>query len=380
MKTHYFSIQRFAAVLISLFLVGYLFIMGKPILAPLLFAAFLAFLLKPVVQRLEKWIGSSMWAIIITLFSFLTLLTAIILIFGMQLGEIIGNCGNIQSDLEVGFTKAFRGIGQLIGVPSSQIEDYFSNNISNWATLPTDLITGSIGSSVAVVGSFFLCILFTFFLLLYRRPFYNFMLYQFSEDDRKKGGIILRRIEKISKEYLNGLLLVIVILAVLNTLGLFIIGIKLALFWGLLGAFLAIIPYVGTFLGGLLPFIYAVSTYGLSWQPLAVIIFYVVVQSLEGNIITPKVIGKSVRINPFISVIALLIGGAIWGIAGIVLALPLIAIVRIIFSNIEFLQPVSELLRDDLYKREDVFEDQYDTDAHRLTSFFRAFRSEKRPQ
>lgn len=366
-----FSILRFAAFLLSIILTGYLIIIGKPILAPLIFSAFLAFLLKPYSAWLENRLGNRMWGVILSITSMLSMIFGLVLLFGMQLGKIVGNFDDISKKLNEGLQQGFRLIGNLLGMRGSQVEDWLTDNLSSWADIPTQILTSGLGSSAYVLGSILLCLIFVFFLLLYRTSFYQFLLYQFDEDARKKGGLMMRKVVKITKEYLNGLLLVILILASLNTLGLYIIGIELALFWGILGACLAIIPYIGTALGGLLPAMYALANYGFTWHPLAVIIFYIFVQSIEGNIITPKVVGKSVRLNPFVAILALLIGGALWGIAGMIIALPIMAVIKIFMTNVELLQPISELFRDDLYQREDVFREKYDDDRYRILNYFR---------
>ncbi|WP_367390464.1 AI-2E family transporter [Lewinella sp. LCG006] len=366
-----FSILRFAAFLLSIILFGYLLIIGKSIIVPLIFASFLAFLLKPLAMWFEKHLGNRMWSAILSIFSMISVVFVVILAFGMQLGQIIGDFDSISKKLNQGLQQGFRLVGNLMGMRGDQVENWLTENLSSWADVPTQILTSGLGSSAYVLGSVLLCLLFVFFLLLYRTSFYQFLLYQFDEEDRKKGGLMMRKVVKITKEYLNGLLLVIVILASLNSLGLYLIGIKLALFWGVLGAFLAIIPFIGTTLGGLLPAIYALANYGLSWQPLAVVIFYIIVQSIEGNIITPKIVGKSVRLNPFVAILALLIGGALWGIAGMILALPMMAVIKIFMANVELLEPVSELFRDDLYQREHIFQEKYDEDRYRILNYFR---------
>jgi predicted PurR-regulated permease PerM len=370
MQQSSFSILRFAAFLLSILLIGYFLIIAKPILVPLTFAAFLAFLLRPFSQRVEKLVRNKMWGIIITLFSSVMVTLGIIMLLGMQLGSILGNFDNIRQRMAIGLQQALRMVGRQLGMTGNQVENWLGNNLSSWADVPTQILTSGLGSSALVIGSLFLCLIFVFFLLLYRASFFNFLLYQFNSDDRNRGGLALRKVAKITKEYLNGLLLVIFILATLNSLGLWIIGIKLALFWGILGACLAVIPYIGTALGGLLPFVYALATYGFTWQPLAVVIFYVTVQAIEGNIITPKVVGKSVRLNPFVAIIALLIGGALWGVAGMILALPLMAVLKIAMASIDLLVPVAELFRDDLYKRENIFAERYDHEKHRIMNYF----------
>ncbi len=366
-----FSILRFAAFLLSIILFGYLMIIGKPIIVPLIFACFLAFLLKPLSTWFEKYLGNRMWAVILSILSMLSVVFVVVFLFGMRLGKIIGDFDNISKKLNQGLQYSFRVIGNLMGMRGDQVEDWLTNNLSSWADVPTQILTSGLGSSAFVLGSILLCLIFVFFLLLYRTSFYQFLLYQFDEDARKKGGLMMLKVVKITKEYLNGLLLVILILATLNTIGLYLIGIDLALFWGVLGACLAIIPFIGTTLGGLLPAMFALANYGFSWQPLAVVIFYIIVQSIEGNIITPKIVGKSVRLNPFVAILSLLIGGALWGIAGMILALPLMAVIKIFMSNVELLQPVSELFRDDLYQRENVFREKYDEDRYRILNYFR---------
>jgi len=346
-------------------------IIGKPIIVPLIFASFLAFLLKPLSAWFEKRLSSRMWAAILSILSMFSVIFGILLLFGMQLGRIIGDFDHIIMKLNQGLQYVFRLVGNLMGMRGEQVENWLTDNLSSWAEIPTQILTSGLGSSAYMLGSVLLCLIFVFFLLLYRASFYQFLLYQFEEEDRKKGGLMMLKVAKITKEYLHGLLIVIIILASLNSLGLYLIGVKLALFWGVLGAFLAIIPYIGTTLGGLLPAIFALANYGFSWQPLAVVIFYIVVQSIEGNIITPKVVGKSVRLNPFVAILSLLISGALWGIAGMILALPLMAVVKIFMANVELLQPVSELFRDDLYQREDVFREKYDEDRYRILHYFR---------
>ena len=157
----------------------------------------------------------------------------------------------------------------------------------------------------------------------------------------------------------------------MNSLALYLIGIKYAWFWGLLAAFLAIIPYVGTFIGGLLPFVYAIASTGTWWQPAAVAALFLVIQFIEGNFITPKVVGESVKINPFFAIISLIVGGMLWGIAGIVLALPGMAILRIILKQIPIFMPISALLSSELYKDADLFEEKFDSEKYRIASFFK---------
>jgi predicted PurR-regulated permease PerM len=150
------------------------------------------------------------------------------------------------------------------------------------------------------------------------------------------------------QKYLVGVGMVMLLLAIVNSIGLMIIGIEYAAFWGVLAGLLAIIPYIGSIIGGALPFLFALATTGTTWQPLAVIAFYVIIQQIEGNIITPKVVGNQVNINPLISIIGLLVFGLYWGIGGIILALPIISIFKLIFEHFEVTEPIAKLMGTEL--------------------------------
>lgn len=166
---------------------------------------------------------------------------------------------------------------------------------------------------------------------------------------------VFNKIKKTVQSYVGGMGVVVIILTVLNTVGLYFIGIDYPLFWGALAGVLAIIPFIGTLIGGLLPLLYSISTSDYTWQPIAVATYYFAVQQLEGNFITPKVIGDKVNINPLFAIFALLFFGSFWGIAGVVLALPLISIIRIVFSYVEATKPLAILMSSNISKKSHKF-------------------------
>src|SRR5690606_27996813 len=141
-----------------------------------------------------------------------------------------------------------------------------------------------------------------------------------------------------------GLFTVIVIIAVLNTVGLFALGIKHAIFFGALSAILTIISYAGVFLGSLLPAIFALVTKDSLWYPVGVIGIFAVVQFLEGNFITPNIVGNQVSVNPFAAIVGLLIGGMMLGATGMIFAIPLLAIIKVICDGVESAKPIGYLI------------------------------------
>jgi predicted PurR-regulated permease PerM len=115
---------------------------------------------------------------------------------------------------------------------------------------------------------------------------------------------------------------------------------------------------------------YSIATATVWWQPLAVVALYFSVQQIEGNLITPYVVGSNVKINPLIAIISLLIGGVIWGVAGIVLAIPMAAIFKLIFDHVDSLKPVGALMSNDLHKKDDQFLQDWDDDKYRISGLF----------
>ena len=133
-------------------------------------------------------------------------------------------------------------------------------------------------------------------------------------------------------------------MATLNTVGLLLLGIKHAFFFGGLAALLTIIPYVGILIGSTLPILFALATTDSLWYPLGVLMVFVFVQFLEGNFITPNIIGNQVSINPFAAILGLFIGGMLLGVIGVIFALPILAILKVICDEIDSLKPIGYVL------------------------------------
>ena len=153
-------------------------------------------------------------------------------------------------------------------------------------------------------------------------------------------------IERVIQGYISGLTLVIIIIATLNTIGLLALGIDHAIFFGILSGMLTIIPYIGIFLGAVFPVLMALITKDSIWYTFGVIIVFAVVQFLEGNFITPRITGSKVSINALAAIVALLIGGKILGIAGMILAVPGIGVLKIALAHTNHLKDFVILLED----------------------------------
>jgi len=348
------DIQKIAYSLIVVICLGWLLHIGSSLIVPFVFAIMLAVLLFPIEKRISKYIK---WKSISILISFLTLVIPLLIIttlFSFQLISIIDSLPSINESMQQGFDRLLNKTNQALPFLNLDAESLLGGSQTDLEQ-PLKFIGQGLVSTSGFIAAFGMTILYTFFLLYYRRSFKNFIVFQFEKSARPDIRETLSEIKETIQAYIRGLGIVIVLLSVFNSIGLTIIGIDYAIFWGVLAGLLAIIPFIGTLMGGMLPFIYALSSADATWQPVAVVIYYVIIQQIEGNFITPKVVGGKVDINPLFAILSLVFFGSYWGLGGIVLALPIISVIKIILSNFESTLPYATLMSSDISNKKGIF-------------------------
>lgn len=189
--------------------------------------------------------------------------------------------------------------------------------------------------------------------LYYRRRFKKSIILAFPPEDREKTKQILHESGKVAQQYLGGMFIVTTILAVLNSTGLLLIGVDHAILFGVVAGYLNFIPFIGSLLGSTLPIAMTLLTQNSITPALAIAGFFMLSQFLEETVLTPKFVGNQVSVNPLVIIFAIMIGNAVWGIAGIVIFIPLVAIVKIIFDHIEPLKPIGYALGQDQDEEDD---------------------------
>ncbi len=357
------------SLILLLILIG-LLIYGKSILSPLVFAFFFTLMLAPICRWLENRKVGSVLSIILCFLMVLIPIGLIASFFSVQLYEIIQTLPSIRKDLESGLTEVLGWVRQRFGITAAESQDWLRQNVSKGVDNMLNFIGSGLSSSGLLLTNGLLVFVYTALFLYYRSAFRQFFIMQFQKSKQQRIAELVRKVQDTVKNYFFGLLVVILILGVLNTLGLWLIGIKYAPFWGSLAALLAIIPYIGTTLGGTLPFLYALVTTGTIWQPAAVVALYFGIQQLEGNFITPRVVGSSVKLNPLVVIFSMILGGFIWGIPGLIFALPSVAIIRILFTEIKALKPLAYLMDNHLRKNADKFSGELNHEQYRLKNLF----------
>ena len=317
---------------------------GEFVLAPLALALLFSISISPVVGYLEgkKW-HTGLASILVTILLFVVLIGLVSVISNQyyKMVEGLPMLGPKMNDL----------FHNVCGVASGALgieEEKLVQGISEYTSKLQSAMTGILESVWKSVSSFisFLVMLpvFTVLILINRQKIKQFVYDLPSNGEDTSWEETANQIKHVVRRYILGLLIVIVILGILNTAGLLIFGIPFAFALGLSSATLSVIPYLGNLLGGGLAVLVAYATKDNPYIAMGVLIMYVVIQFLEGNVITPKVLGNQVGVNSIVVIVALLIGGFVWGVMGMILAVPIAAVIKVVLARSKTSRPFAGLM------------------------------------
>jgi len=333
-----------SVTLIGLSLLFVILSYGKFILMPIAFAAFFSMLLNPVVTKLEGWKLGRAPSILLSLLLVLIILTGIITLISAQFVQFSERIPEVTERLKTVTTDGIEFLEETVGLSEEQRTNYLEQGLTNLIDKSGQYAGSVVGATTSAFTLMSLLPIFVFFMLYYKEMYQTFFKKLFERNENKTIDGVLVNVQEVTQNYLVGLLTVIGILAILNTVGLLLIGLEHAIFFGVFASLLAIIPYIGIIIGALPPLLFALLLGDSIITPLLVIAVFGTVQFLEGNFISPRIVGSKVSINPFMAMLALIIGGELWGISGMILFVPLIGILRVVFEQIDDLKPYGYLL------------------------------------
>jgi putative heme transporter len=324
-----------ATALVAVVLGYLILITGKPILMPLVVAAFLSIIINPLVVRLEKWKINRMVATIAILLTGLMFIPLFVFVVFKQGEAIAADLPEITGKLNTWYQGIILFLDQQLGINAVEQAEYIQQGIERLFSSSGALIQGTMNATANMLAYFALMPIYIFFMILYKERFRSFLIAMYKPFVRDQVDETIGKVEEVVQNYVAGLALVVIIVSVLNVSGLLLLGIPYAVFFGILAALLAIIPYLGVLIGSIPPVIIALLMTDSLFYPLGVIVLFIVVQTLEGNFITPKVIGDKVSVNPFAAIVALVTGGFVWGAIGMILAIPLLGVVKVIVNTMK---------------------------------------------
>jgi predicted PurR-regulated permease PerM len=319
----------------------------RDILVPLSFALIIAILLNPLVSKLQKKKMPSVLAISISLLLGIIFFAGIIYFLSSQIAQF----GETLPVLQQKF-------GMLLKELQGWLESSWGLSIKKQIQLVNDALNGSkaligstVGTALGTLAILFLLPVYVFLLLFYKSLIVNFLYEVFAEENSKNVAQILSETKTAIQSYMVGILLEATVVAVLNSTALLILDVKYAVLIGVIGALLNMLPYIGGIVAIALPVLMATVTKdGYSTQ-LGIVIAYGIIQFIDNNILVPRIVSSKVKINALVSILVVLLGGALWGIPGMFLSIPFVAVLKIIFDRVEGLRPWGKLLGDEVPTR-----------------------------
>jgi len=371
MKSTQLDSRKLVGWMLILFGFVYALIVLQPLLAPIVVSIFLAFWLYPIAEKFVKKFRMPLpLAIIFSLTIIILPLFLLGYLFWAQMSIVAEDFSLMTEKLEMSLSGVFKSFGDILPFLDQGREFQIEDRIDQAIGEPLPYIAQGLSASVNFMANALLVMIYIFFFIYYGDAFKKFFFQQFPTRTHQRLGAILKGIQLVAKRYFFGVGTVVIIIGFVNSFGLLLLGVPFAFFWGFLAGLLTIVPYIGTAIGGLLPVLYIFSISDDIYKPIMVIVMFGIVQTIEGNFITPRVVGGSVKINSLFAIIGLLIGGMIWGMIGLILALPVLASMRVIFYHVDALKPYSLLLSSNFRKKANNFETELNQDKYRIWRYF----------
>lgn len=318
----------------------------KFIVVPLIFAIVIAIVLSPVVDFLVRKKFNRNLSILLAIFLAFLLIAAVGTLIVSQISQLSESWPLLVEKFTVILNQSIGKVSDYLNVNPQKVHDWIAEtkgeliNI-NGSALGQTIV--SVGSAIAV---FFLIPVYIFLIIFYQPIILEFIHRISGKNNQVQAKEIVTQTKSVVQHYLVGLLIEAGIVATLDATVLFILGIDYAILLGVIAALLNLIPYIGGIIAVGLPMALALATKSTAWYALYVMVGYYIIQLIDNHYIIPIIVASKVKINALFSIMVVLAGNALWGIPGMFLSIPLLAIVKLVFDNIEPLKPWGFLLGD----------------------------------
>lgn len=378
---------KFSILVIGTFFLIKGAVQAEGFLVPLTFAVILTLILIPFARKLEKIGLSHIWATFVSVLLSVFAYFAFFFVIAVQIGSVSERWPEMEKQFKPKLRDAVEMMEEKTGMnvrkqippwlndpettdkpmvsqqpqndqENQKPEDDTQNQTSFSQTSSasgeesdmavSDGIKKQLGQVVMNLFSFLgnssLAFIYLFFLLHYRHKVKLSILRFFDEDKRKKVDVVLEDSVKLSLNFLVGRLLLMLSLAIIYSAGLLLAGVPDAILIGLIGALLSLIPFIGVIGGYLLAIALTLMSGAETWALIIVSATYAIAQFIEGNILEPYLVGNKVNINPLVTIIVVVLGSAIWGVAGMILSIPIAGMCKIVFDSVDKLKPLGYML------------------------------------
>lgn len=324
---------------------------GRSIIIPVLFAILIGVVLRPVHVFFNQTLRiPSIIAILLTVILFMCVISGIIIYTTYEFTRFMHDLPLLRQNLQSHFITVQNWLADNLQLGSEVQKNYINDAAQRVKYDPSVIAQRTLTSLYSVFNATLVFPVLLFLVLYYRPLFLDFILKVFGNGHRNQSLIIIAETKSVLQRYIGGLFLEMLTVATLQTTAMWLIGVKYFVFIGLITGVLNLIPYIGILIAGVMSILIALAA-GADLQHIVfILIGFSAVQFIDNNILLPKLVGHRVRINAFFTIAGVITGGLISGVAGMFLALPLMAVVKVVFDHIDHLKPWGELMGDTLPK------------------------------
>jgi predicted PurR-regulated permease PerM len=339
-KNEYPFYIKVPAILIGLIAFVYIMFVLGDILIPVAFAILITILLNPLYSKFEK-LMPKVPSILLTLLIAILALAGLFYFLSTQVSVFTESLPVLKQKI-LGLLVQLQGwTKEKFGFDMSKQISALTNSLQNGGG---DMLKSTVGPVLTFISVVLLIPTYVFLLLYYKPLILDFLFQVFSEKHSLRVAEILSETKTAVQSFMQGLMIETLVVCALNSIALLIIGVPSAIVIGVIGGILNLIPYIGGLIAIALPVLMVtISSDGFSGQ-IAVVASYLVIQFIDNNILVPRIVSSKVQVNALISIIGVLMGGALWGVSGMFLSIPLIGVLKIIFDRLDGTKPWGSLL------------------------------------
>lgn len=338
---------RLACTLLSLMAIGYLVILGKEIMAPFLFACLFSVLLLPLAKFFEKkWRFRRNMASMAAVLLMVLCIGGLFYFLGAQMSRLADDWPQFKEQLNTSISDLQHWISRSFHISMTKQANYVKDATTKMVDTGASVAGATLVSVSSIVIFTVFTMIYTFFFLFYRGLILKFLVKVFKESN---GGLVVEIIEQVQfivRKYIVGLLIEMSIVSAVVSIIFSLMGVKYAVLLGVVTGIFNLVPYIGIFSAIILSALITFAS-AAAGKVLWVVIVLVIVHLLDSNLLLPLVVGSKVKINAMITVLGVVLGEMMWGIPGMFLSIPVIAVLKIIFDRIEPMQPWGLLLGED---------------------------------
>lgn len=345
MDTYLSKILKLTMTLLFFVLFFYIMIVGRQFFYPIALAILLSYLIFPIVSFFEKKLKfKRIFAILVSILLGLAIMYAIGNLILIQIKIFIKDFDSIKQQAIDNLTFLQKTIESKLNYSIEDQQQMFKTQLTSFLDSSNKFFSNIFKTATGTLTKLVFIPIFSFFMLFYRDRAKTFVLSLANKNNNNFTEDVLNQVSKVTIKYMSGVITVVIILAITHSIALSIIGVKYAIFLGLLAATISIIPYFGTLASTVIPLTFSLILTNNPYEPLWIIIYFLFINSIENNLLTPMITGGNVNLNPLITILGLITGAMVWGIPGMLVAIPILGIIKIVCDNVEGLEPYGYIL------------------------------------